>query len=527
MAATISTRLRDEAGFSIIEVMIAAVVLIVGVLGTLTMIDVAQGTTRGTKAREQATSLQRELIEAVRTVPYDQLVPGNTSAVVRNQPGLGDSSLSSPGWTIRRRDVTYNVSMGSCAVDDPRDATGAHEAGVFCANQGTPTTPAQCASIISGGSGAGVASPGDCGVDANKDGDADNLVSTSATTCSGASCDTAPLDYKRVVSLVTWTQGSQTKWLLEVTTVNSPGIAAAPAVTSLTPTNLPSNGTTATGGTSVVFIATASPKPTTMAWYLDGTYQGAAAPSGSNWGFTWDLGSASTSDGAQPSATEVLDGDYLVSAKGFDQYGQYGQTRAVTITVNRRKPFAPIRVRAGRNGTAVDIEWAPNKEGDIKGYRVYRKPSSGSTVLVCTTADNTCRDTSAPAPNGTPVQYYVTAYETDAAGGREGDQSGTATVNDLDTPPNGPISLNATTSGASVVLSWTPAPVGDVDPGDSIDHYVIYRDGISYADRYDRTATGKDTSWTDTRTNGQQHTYSVTAVDTQLGESKPTLLVTR
>ena len=56
---------------------------------------------------------------------------------------------------------------------------------------------------------------------------------------------------------------------------------------------------------------------------------------------------------------------------------------------------------------------------------------------------------------------------------------------------------------------------------------LIYRDGVSYADRYDRTATGKDTTWTDTRTNGQQHTYSVTAVDTQLGESKPTLLVTK
>src|SRR5919199_1594965 len=212
MPTRIRIRLQDDSGFTIVEVMIAAVVLIVGLLGTLTMIDGAQSATRTTKAREQATNLQRELIEAARTVAYEQLVPGNTSAMVSNQPGLGDSSLSSPGWTIRRRGVTYAVSMGSCAVDDPRDGTGAHDAGVFCANQGSSTTPEQCASIINGGRCTGVASPGDCGVDANKDGDVDNLVASAATTCSGSSCDTAPLDYKRVVSLVTWTQGSMTKW---------------------------------------------------------------------------------------------------------------------------------------------------------------------------------------------------------------------------------------------------------------------------------------------------------------------------
>src|SRR5919202_5832444 len=155
MAARIRIRLQDDSGFTIVEVMMAAVVLIVGLLGTLTMIDAAQSTTRTAKAREQATNLQRELIEAARTVPYDQLVPGNTSAIIRNQPGLGDSSLSSTGWTIRRRGVTYAVSMGSCAVDDPRDGTGAHDAGVFCANQGSPTTPEQCASIINGGSSTG------------------------------------------------------------------------------------------------------------------------------------------------------------------------------------------------------------------------------------------------------------------------------------------------------------------------------------------------------------------------------------
>ncbi|MEA2284571.1 MAG: hypothetical protein QOJ21_614, partial [Solirubrobacteraceae bacterium] len=241
MAATTYTRLRDESGFSIVEVLVAAVILLVGLLGTLTMIDVAQSSTQGTKAREQATNLQREVIEAARTVAYDQLTPNNVGTMVRAQPGLGDASLGSAGWTVRRRNQTYTVSMGSCAVDDPRDGLGAHDAGVFCANSGAPTTPQQCESLLSGGSSQGIASPGDCGIDANRDGTADSLVAAASSPCPATPCaDTAPLDYKRVISLVRWQQRGAPKWQLQVTTVNSPGVAAAPAMTSLAPTNLPS-----------------------------------------------------------------------------------------------------------------------------------------------------------------------------------------------------------------------------------------------------------------------------------------------
>jgi hypothetical protein len=505
--------MRDEAGFTIIEVMMAAAILLVGSLGTLLMIDTAQSSIRVTKAREQATSIQRELIEAARTIPYDRLTPGAAADAVRAQPGLGDSSISAAGWTIRRRDVTYKISMGACAVDDPKDDVGAHPAGVFCANPGSPTTPAQCEAMLNTGSTAGVTYPADCGLDANNDGNIDSLAGA-ASDCPAAPapCDTAPVDYKRVITLVRWTAGGKKKWQLQATTINSPGIAAAPAVTDLKTTNV-GGGTAVTTGSAVNFQATATtqPQPKQVWWYVDGNRQGDAAAAGAgSWTFTWNLGNGS--DG-----TGVLDGDYLVSAKAFDEYGQYGQARAITISVDRRQPFAPIGVRAGRNGAAVDLEWVPNKERDIRGYNVYQE---GVSAPVCTLmTDTQCRvDPSAvpPAGSGT-LKYYVRAVD---LGGREGDESARATVNDSNTPPNPPTTLNASSGdNGSVILSWVAPAVGDPDAGDSIDHYVIYRDGSAYADRYDRTSTGSDVTWSDTKTNGLRHQYWVTAMDTQLGES--------
>jgi hypothetical protein len=521
MARSALNRLGDDSGFTILEVMVAAVVLLVGLLGTFTVIDTAHSTITTTKAREQATSLQRELIEAVRTIPYDQLTPNGVGSRLRAQPGLSDASLSAAGWTIRRRNQTYTISMGSCAVDDPRDGLGAHDAGVFCANSGAPTTPEQCASLLDGGSAAGIATPGDCGVDNNRDGNADGLTAGAASPCPASPCaDTAPLDYKRVVSLVRWTAAGKAKWQLQLTTVNSPGVSAAPTITDLRATNLSSGGTVMTTGSTIAFTATASRTPSAMAWYVDGNLQATTAVANATWGFTWDVGTASTGSGAQPGPQERVDGPYLVSVKAFDQYGQFGQPRSVNITVNRRPPFAPINVRAGRNASAVDIEWTPNKEGDIRGYNVYRRANSGSAVKVCALVlDTSCRDATAPPRGSGTLQYYATAVETDAAGAREGDQSTASSVNDQNTPPNPPTTLAAASSGGNTVLTWLAPTVADRDSGDSIDHYVIYRDGQSYADRFDRTATGADHTWTDTHTNGQVHDYWVTSVDTQLGES--------
>src|SRR3954468_17822834 len=121
MARSALNRLGDDSGFTILEVMVAAVVLLVGLLGTFTVIDTAHSTITTTKAREQATSLQRALIEAVRTTPYAQLTPNGVGSRLRAQPGLSDASLSAAGWTIRRRNQIYAISISFFAVAEPRD----------------------------------------------------------------------------------------------------------------------------------------------------------------------------------------------------------------------------------------------------------------------------------------------------------------------------------------------------------------------------------------------------------------------
>src|SRR4051794_27139126 len=107
-----------EAGYTLVEVTVAAFVLVVGLLGTLAMLDNASITTSSTKAREQAVALQRELVEAARSIPYDELVPGGVVPAIQAHPDLRDEESSTPGWQIDRRGVRYTVSVGACAVDD-------------------------------------------------------------------------------------------------------------------------------------------------------------------------------------------------------------------------------------------------------------------------------------------------------------------------------------------------------------------------------------------------------------------------
>lgn len=515
-------RLRGQSGFTLVEVMVAASVLIVGLLGTGVMLGHATTTTWSTKAREGAVSLEREVIEAARSVPYDELTPNGVGPLIRQQTGLGDSNLNSAGWTVRRRNITYTVAVGVCSVDDPSDGIGDHDAGQFCAAGTGQTSAQQCQQILgingllSTGSISGVASAtlGDCGIDANLDGQVDGLVDVNATLCLGTCLtnkDINPADYKRLVVLVRWDKGDGQRWALQSTTVSNPGLSAAPAITSLTA----GQASTITSGTSASFSAVFNPFPTTVQWYLDGTAQGAASGSGANWNWTWNLGTVSS--GSTPNSGEALDGSYLVGAKGFDSYGQVGAMRSLTVLLNRRVPYPVQNFLGGRNNGAVEFEWSPNAERDIAGYRVYRAPALQNPVKVCSlTANTACRDTNPPS-SGT-INYYAVAVDRDSSGNlREGQQSPLITVPATNNPPTAPPSLLASTSNGNTILAWGSGAT-DPDLGDKVDHYNIYRDGTTYADRYDRSPSNR-LNYTDTHTNGQQHQYWVTAVDTHLAES--------
>ena len=95
-----------------------------------------------------------------------------------------------------------------------------------------------------------------------------------------------------------------------------------------------------------------------------------------NWAFSWDLGAL----GTEPF---TMDGTYFVSAQAFDARGVPGETRSVTVHLNRRMPYAPAACSAGHNrqhGGVVDLDWARNLERDVIGYRVSRDGLLGSAA---------------------------------------------------------------------------------------------------------------------------------------------------
>jgi prepilin-type N-terminal cleavage/methylation domain-containing protein len=513
--------LHDQRGFTIIEVMVAAALLLTGLVGTLTMIEGASKTTTTTKAREQGIGLQRELLEAARGIPYEQLVATSIVPRVQAVAGLADQNLG-PGWTIRRRGVTYTVSMGVCSVDDAGDGTGTRDPGTFCATGAGSANASACITALGRtgsiqGDGASGNVVGDCGIDLDLDGEVDNLLGCGAAGCAGAGTDSNPDDYKRIVSLVRWDRGTGTRFAVQAETIPNPGVSASPAITSLTPSigGLAVTGQV-TSATSIRFDAVTSTTPSAVAWSLDGTPKGTAAGTGTAWNFTWALGSVSST--GTPNSGEILDGSYIVSTKAFNSYAFGGAPRAKTVVLNRRIPYPVRNFSGGRNGSNVEFEWTPNSERDIEGYKVFRVNSNGDQVVCILTQKTFCQDTN--PPQGTNVTYYARAFDKDAAGTlRQGDASATHLVTTTNNPPSPPASLTASfQASGNAVLSW-PASPGDPDSGDSIDHYNIYRDGSTYADRYDRTATGSILTFTDTKTGGTIHTYWITAVDTQHAES--------
>ena len=409
----------DERGFTIVEVVVAAMILLVGVLGVLTLFDVANRTTSKTKAREGATNLAREVIEAARVVAYPDLTPAEIEAELQAQPELTDGEPTQAGWNLKRRNITYTLTAKVCSVDDgtiASDGYGDHAGGAFC-------------------------------------------ETTSGTT------DPNPDDYKRVTVDVTWNDGTATHTARQEAVINNPGSAFAPAIKSL----VPSTGTATTNPpitnpavTSVTFTATTTSRPEGVRWSLDNVEAGAATGSQLTWSFVW------------PVPISVVDGTYLVSAEAYDQYGQAGTGRTLTMVLNRFAPASPTGLVGGRNplwGTSfVEFEWVPNPERDILGYRVYRATGAVPTTsddLVCETKIDDATPTSCGAtgqPGGLQHYYVVATAPSHVGTGTEESVrpalTGTLAV-DINTRPSAPTSVREDVlvdDGGKVTLAGTPRP---------------------------------------------------------------------
>ena len=472
------TSLRGERGFTLIEVMVTMLILVVGIAGALALIDGANARTLMTKQREAGNALSREVIEAARSVPYRQLNPGSGITVIQAMPGMADTTPATTAWTVVRRKTVFTISMNVCSIDDNQDGFGDITGGTYC------------------GGGGGTA-------------------------------DLNPDDYLRVTVNVAWKSRGVDRSIKQTGIVNNEASSAGPAVeiTSQTPASVNGEIKVDPPADRIRFVAQADPEAVAIRFSVDGVLIDTANASSAT--FDWDL---------SPGGTRVPDGTYVVSVTALDKEGVPGPTRSRTIRLNRDFPTAPRDVFGGWNprigftdvNDIVELQWGRNIEPDVTGYRVYRRPLLGSWELVpgcdfsTSTTQTECRDMNPPA--GPTIEYKVVALDEDpfVGGPREGAFSSVLTVVRANTQPNQPASLTATRDGEDVVLTWPDAPAV-VPPylGSNVIFYRVYRDGKKIGDRVARTGQESLTSYRDSGAAAGSHTYYVTSVDENFSESAP------
>jgi prepilin-type N-terminal cleavage/methylation domain-containing protein len=362
---------RGQAGFSLIEVLVAMTLLLTAVLGLMSLTDSAAKTTTATKAREGGVNLGREVLEDAGGIAYSQLDPATLVPTLQALPGLASTS-GAGSWTVLRRTpsgsgagFTYTIDAQMCSIDDSSDGVGARAGVTWC-----DTPPAD------------------------------------------GTADSQPEDFKRVAVTVSWTLGGQNHSVRQTALLAKNGAPDLPIINSLVLTNpvvsTPSNPTIATTASTATFSATATSTAQSVQYSVDGVNIGNATQSGGNWTFSLSL--AGWTDGA-----------YTIGARALNAAGVPGPTRTLTLTLARSVPAAPSGLVGGRNsvtdgGSLVDVaelDWLPNAERNVLGYRVYQP---GGT-LACPASPATL-DLTTSCIDFTPVDgtYSVVAVYRDAAG---------------------------------------------------------------------------------------------------------------
>ena len=475
------------------ELMIAIFVLLVGVLGSVALVDAANRTSASTRAREGATNLARDVIEGMHNVPIKQAVAvGATLPATLAANGVG-GSVTGGVWTVNRRNITYKVQVTACAMDDSQDGLGSQDPSfAWCSDSATGTA------------------------------------------------DSNPLDYARVKVVVTWTQGG-THQVTQGALINNTSSGAGIVAVTTNPVSTPPDGPVITSqATSLIgFIATTDQAATSADWFLNGTRQGAATSGSGGTSFTWSWTIGTSTGGApcSPTGTGVLDGTYLVGAQAYDSQGLSAGRKAVTVKLNRCPPMAPSGFRAVRPVlfSTIEVYWNASPEADVIGYYVYRANGNSGNFSKISDASSGCYGL-LKKPNcyetdpGGNVSYEVRAVDLDPSGNvREGDYSASSAPA-KDNQPDTPGSFAS--GGSTSTLTWTvPADSSKDSPADSIDYFRVYRDGQTVTNRYDivdsTAATGATVNWTDLKPGSGTHTYYVTAVDSRGAESAMTAGVTR
>ncbi|MEA2219423.1 MAG: hypothetical protein QOJ35_2049 [Solirubrobacteraceae bacterium] len=471
--------LGGEDGFTIAESMIAAVVLVVGLLGVVGMLIGSLRGTSANNARIAATNLARELVEGARSLNYDDMT-GSLVQTRLQARGLG----SGTPWTIVRRGVTFTITSTSCTYDDPADRLAANP-------------PANACATASGTTG-----------DANGD------------------------DFRRTRFQLTWNEpGAGQRSLQQTALVVNPTGGLGPRISSITPVT---QTIIADGPVSITWNTTTAQ---TMRWVADdgvgaGTVTGTpnAGTGGTSFATSWNVG-VSSPPTTTPRAGEVLDGAYQITAQPYDDRGIAGEAKRANVVLNRRAPYAPTGFAGGHNtrgGDWVELQWSPNNERDVLGYRATWAGLDNTVgtiddVQVCpllglgTMLDATSTSCVDLSPSLGPLlssKYSLVAVDRDRNGALRYGDPATLTIAPASSRPHTPTGpFTVQTVNNQPKLTWNAPSQG------AVSFYRIYRgDGLLSGTRYDRTSDNS-TTFTDGGAGTDSHQYWISAVDSTFNES--------
>lgn len=174
--------LSDEQGFTVIEVLVAATLLVVSVLATLSLLDNATRTTGVSKQRDVANAVAQEMVEratggrytmsrndltdvdpaATLPGPADRLRtamdPDGDQASTAVTPATATSGTlpvnAAQSWSVRRKNTTYTVSYRACTASDAYQQV--RIAGPFDCNRSSTNPSGGNTTTTGGGCGLGV-----------------------------------------------------------------------------------------------------------------------------------------------------------------------------------------------------------------------------------------------------------------------------------------------------------------------------------------------------------------------------------
>lgn len=509
--------------------MVAAMVLVVGMLAMLGMLIVANKTTQTNRVRQQATNVAREAIENVRALAYTQLAtPTSIASALLPQMTPG-ATLAGSTLTVARSASTgggsasgyaFNVTFTTCSLDDPSDGYGDH--GAPPASGGT-----WCPDVAPSGT-----------------------------------ADSNPDDYKRVSVTVTPTGngGAARTYPVQQTVDIYAKPVNGPAASCLTTTTCPGSNVSVTtlGANSVTFYVTTTRLANQIQWLVNGNPPGSQDPTGGN-GIYSPAGTTSSFTWSIPFVNgNSIDGTYSISALALDANGNTGTRSTIQVTVNEHQVIAPSSFNAGYDQQigGVDIEWVPSVDQDVLYYNVYHSYNGGAASAVCSQVTGTsCTDTAnmqseappvnapctyqQPYPGGASNVYWVVGVDRDPSTNQPREsalKSVQVDANLCDHPPSAPSSLTGSLSGGTLNLNWW-APSAPLDPdsssGDTITSWRLYRwpasqgstPQLSVANRLQLVGAGSGGSLVTSAADpapdpgGAAQYYCVTSVDTHLDES--------